>query len=405
VNRYQLIALALSLLGITAVPFGLAQDGPKTPVKGDVKTLVGGNNEFALDLYARMSQKPGNVVFSPYSISTALAMTYGGARGDTAERMARALHFPLAPERLHPAFGELTADLQKEDKNRPYHLHVANALWPDRGLTLRPEFRELIQGNYGAGLKQLDYSEATEEARLTINRWVEEKTREKIKDLLLPGDVTALTRLVLTNAIYFKATWKHPFSKDQTREAKFDVGATKQVVVPMMHHPDAEFNYFAGDGFQWLELPYQGDRLSMVVLLPEKKGELAALEKTMTAAALAKGIAKLQLSRGRVSLPRFKTTFRLSLLDDLKAMGMPRGPFAAIASGEQLMITDVIHKAFIDVDEVGTEAAAATAVILGEKGGRPFEFNADHPFLFLIRDAQTGSILFLGRVNNPRGAE
>jgi serpin B len=403
-KRLSLLALMASVVTVGIMSPGQARDGKQAPVKADLQTLVQGNQAFAFDLYGRLREQEGNIVFSPYSISTALAMTYGGARGETAEKMARVLHFVLPADRLHPAFGLLTADLQKEDKGRPYHLHVANALWPQAGSTLVPEFRQLTRRHYAAGLEQLDFS-ASEAARQTINRWVEEKTRDKIKDLLLPGDLTPATRLVLTNAIYFKATWKNQFPRAKTKDAVFEVTPGDKVSVPMMQHPEGLFAYHEGDGCQWLDLPYQGDRLSMVLLLPQRKGQLADLEKGLTAATLQKGLAKLQMRPGQVYLPRFRITFRTSLLQDLRAMGMPGGPFSAIVSGEDLLIKNVIHKAFIDVDEVGTEAAAATAVLFGDRGGKPFTFRADHPFLFLIRDTWTGSILFLGRVTNPRVAE
>ena len=389
---------------LSSAPTVLGQ--PIEPAKGksDVQTVVEGNNQFAFDLYGRLSKKEGNIIFSPYSISTALAMTYGGARGETEAKMAKVIHFTLTQDRLHPAFGTLAADLQKEDKERPYRLDIANSLWPAMGLVLKPAFQKLTQENYGAGLKQLDFSGATEESRQIINRWVEGKTKDKIKELLLPGDLTPLTSLVLTNAIYFKADWKSQFPKDGTQEAEFEVAPTKKVSVSMMHHRKQPFNYFEGNGFQWLELPYKGDRLSMVFLLPQQKGKLADLEETLTPAALQKGIEKLHPTPGKVSLPRFKMTLRLDLLKDLIEMGMSAGPFSAMTDGS-LFITKVIHKAFIEVDEEGTEAAAATAVILGKAYIPPFEFLANHPFLFLIRDKQTNSILFLGRVTNPKASE
>jgi serpin B len=292
--------------------------------------------------------------------------------------------------------------VQKDDKKRPYHLHIANALWPDKSLALQAEFLQLTQAHYLAGIRPVDFG-AAEESRKIINNWVEEKTREKIKDLLLAGDVGAGTRLVLTNAIYFKAAWQTQFPKGDTRDAVFEVPPGKQVTVPMMRHSEGTFNYFAGDGFQWLELPYKGDRLSMVLLLPQQKGKLAELEKQLTAAGLQKGLDNLKMCSGDVFMPRFKIALRLSLLKVLTEMGMSAGPFTAIAESESLSIADVIHKAFIDVDEVGTEAAAATAVIfMNEKPG--FSFRADHPFLFMIRDRQMRSILFLGRVIDPRSA-
>ena len=279
------------------------QDVPYKGDKEDRETLVKGNNEFAFDLYARLSQKEGNIIFSPYSISTALAMTYGGARGKTAHEMAKTLHFTLPQQRLHPAFAELMAALQKEDKRRFYDLHTANALWGQKDFGFKDEFLQLTRKNYRAGFKEVDFLQP-EEARQIINRWVAEQTEDKIKELLEEGKVNQFTRLVLTNAIYFKATWQMPFPKDKTRNADFEVTPTEKVSVPMMVSELEVFNFYAGDEFQWLELPYLGDRLVMVVLLPQKKGELASLGKSLTTATLRKGLGKLKPYMGKVALPR-----------------------------------------------------------------------------------------------------
>lgn len=402
---YPAALLLWVALAFMALPISQAQDKPADKPRTDLQTLVDGNTEFAFDLFARLAEKKGNVVFSPYSISNALGMTYAGARRETAEQMAKVLHFNVGQERLHPAFGELIADLQKEDKGRPYHLHVANSLWGQAGYPFADRFLQLTRKEYGAGLKEVDFAVDPEQARKTINHWVEERTKDKIKELLLPGDVSPNTRLVLTNAIYFKATWKIPFSKTATKEGIFEVAADKKALAPMMHHPRGLFRYFEGDDFQWLELPYKGDRLAMVLLLPRKKGQLAELEKTLKPAAAQKAIEKLHYCAGPVTLPRFKVTLRISLAKDLKEMGMPlaftNADFSGIASS-RLAISDVIHKAYVDVDEAGTEAAAATAVLLKDGKVRSFSFRADHPFLFLIRDTQTNSVLFQGRVTDPR---
>jgi serpin B len=405
-KSFLLFTFGLCLLTVLCSLSRAEEPKPSDP-KADLKTLVQGNNQFAFDLYSRLAKEEGNIVFSPYSISTALAMTYAGARGETAAQMSKVLHFTLGQERLHPAFGELMADLQKNDKELPYHLYTANALWGQKEYPFRPQFLQLTQKDYRAGLKDVDFAEKPEAARQTINRWVEEQTKDKIKELLKEGDVTGTTRLVLTNAIYFKATWEYPFPKDQTKEAVFEVSATEKPTVPMMHHKELRLNYFEGEGFQWLELPYQGDRLAMLVLLSQKKGQLADLEKTLTASVIEKGVKNLSIHQGSVALPRFKATFRCLLAKDLVEMGMPLAfsedaDFSGIVSGGGLRISTVIHKAFIDVDEVGTEAAAATAVGLNESEVPSFSFRADRPFLYVIRDKKLGSILFQGRVSDPR---
>jgi serpin B len=373
----------------------------------DLKMLVQGNSEFAFDLYARLSKEKGNIVFSPYSISTALAMTYGGARGETAKEMAKVLRFTLPQERLHPTVGKLMADLHNSDEKRPFRLYIANSLWGQRGFAFKREFIGLAMRDYHAEFGEVDFMNDTDGSRKVINRWVEKQTNNLIKELLLDRDVTRNTRLVLTNAVYFKATWTFQFSKDDTKDAPFAVGSSENVMVPMMHknRSDLRYKYFAGNDFQWLELPYRGDRLSMVLLLPQKKGNLADLEKTLTAAALGQGISNLKYRPGTVALPRFKTACQFSLAEKLAEMGMPlafdaHADFSGIADG--LNIAKAIHKTYIDVDEMGTEAAAATIISANASQITPFIFRADHPFLFIIRDIKSGTILFQGRVTDPR---
>ena len=399
---------SLTCLALLATLFGCSpaqEEASKSlrVVPEDLQPLVSGNNEFAFDLFRLVSAKEANnIVISPYSISSALAMTYAGTRDQTADKFAKALHFTLPPQQLHSAFGFLSADLRAQEKDSKYQMHVANALWGQKGLPYYPEFLELTARHYGAGRHEVDFAAKTEEARETINAWVEEKTKNKIKKLLQPKDVGPATKLVLTNAIYFRAFWKAPFHKEQTQDRPFELASGEQVRVPMMQHHEREWRYFEGDGLKWLELPYQGDRLSMVLLLPQHKGSLSQLEKVLSALHIQQGLQKLQPQKGLVTIPRFKVTYRLSLLGQLVEMGMPTGPLSAITSLGPLEIHKVIHKAFIEVDEVGTEAAAATAVIIGDLGYPRFSFIADHPFLFVIRDAQTGCILFQGRVSDPR---
>ncbi len=242
-----------------------------------------GNTKFALELYARLRTKDGNLFLSPYSISSALAMTYGGARGQTAEEMAKTLHFELFGEKLHPAFGALIKEVNGEGKEkRGYQLSTANALWGQKDYPFQADFLKLNKDNYGAGLNDVDFIGAAEDARKSINTWVEKETKDKIKDLIKPGVLTTDTRLVLTNAIYFKSDWASQFKKDVTRDEAFFIAADKQVKTPMMHQK-GQFNYHETAALQVLEMPYVGKELSMVVLLPKKKDGLADLEKSMTA--------------------------------------------------------------------------------------------------------------------------
>jgi RNA polymerase sigma factor (sigma-70 family) len=385
-------------------PVAKPAERPKA-APADVAAAVEGNTRFALDLYGRLRAEKGNLFLSPYSLSTALAMTYAGARTQTAEQMARTLHFTLGQEKLHPAFAELAGRL-KGGKKSTYRLSVANALWGQKGYPFLPDFLELNRNFYGAGLQEVDFIRGREEARQTINRWVEKQTEDKIKDLLQPGILTVNTRLVLTNAVYFNATWEKPFDKKQTREQPFTVTADRKVNVPTMSQVGT-FRHFADAKLQALELPYKGKELSMVLLLPRKVDGLPGLEESLTPANLKRWLDGLKAQRVYVFVPRFECTSSFKLKEVLSDMGMSLAfqPGLADLSGMNgkggLFIRETVHKAFVKVDEVGTEAAAATAVVVDRESAPP-SFRADHPFLFLIRDNRSGSILFLGRVADPR---
>jgi len=370
--------------------------------------LVEGNNAFALDLYAELKGEDGNLFFSPFSISTALAMTYAGARGETAAQMKKTLHLPDKP---HAAFKPLLDDLNKRQKRGHYQLSVANALWGQKGYGFLKPFLGLTRGYYGAGLRELDFRQDADAARKVINQWVEEQTNSKIKDLIPQRVLDAETRLVLTNAIYFKGNWAEQFDKLATREEPFILARGKKVNVPMMRQID-ELRYMETKDLQVLALPYKGKDLSMVVLLPRKANGIASLEAALTQKQLAGWLARMRSREAHVAFPKFKVTSSFSLGATLGAMGMkdafrlPPADFSGMNGRKDLYISAVIHKAFVDVNEEGTEAAAATAVVATEAAGEPrgpVVFRADHPFVFLIRDNKTGSILFMGRVMNPKG--
>ncbi len=369
-------------------------------------SVVQGNTAFALDLYQQVRMVKGNLFFSPYSLSTALAMTYAGARGDTEAQIAQALHFPAEQEQLHRAFALLEAKLADIGRKGHIQLRVANALWPHKGYDLLEAFLALTKEYYGVLVTALDYGDA-EAARGTINAWVEEKTEGKIQNIIPSGLLNALTRLVLTNAIYFKGDWANQFKRSATRDAAFSVTPDKQVQVPMMNKT-AEYRYGESDGLQILELPYAGDDLSMVVLLPREIDGLADLEERLTVGNLGQWTEHLWRREVQVSLPRFEITFPFSLNEALTSMGMvdafgADADFSGMDGSKALYIGAVLHKAYVAVNEEGTEAAAATAVIMKLKAipAPPPTFRADHPFIFLIREKSTGSILFLGRVVNP----
>jgi serpin B len=403
----------LLLLTCLVLPLaGLAAEAPQSST-ADQKAVVEGNNAFAVALYGQLRSHDGNLFFSPESISTALAMAYVGARGDTAAEMAKTLHFTLPPERLHPAMGVLLADL-----NAPHHgyqLRVADALWAQRDYVFLDDFLKLTKSDYGAGFNPVDFKGSTEAARLTINQWIEQKTENKIKDLLQPGVLDSLTKMVLTNAIYFKGDWQTPFTKAWTEDDDFHLSPAKNVKAPLMHLTEG-FDYFDGGTFQALEIPYESGDLSMIVFLPKEIGGLPALEKSLTASHMKQWLDQLQpVPKVILTLPKFQMTRQFGLAGTLAAMGMPsafddnNADFSGMTSKRELFISAVIHKAYINVNEKGTEAAAATAVVMHKAMGMPPRrelppppvFRADHPFVFLIRDNRSGGILFMGRVTDP----
>jgi len=398
--------VALALAGMGTVVGAAGEDASDA----GAKAVAASNNGFAADLYAKLREQKGNLFFSPYSISSALAMTYAGARGDTAAQMAKTLHFGLEPAQLHPAFGSLTKSLNAAGKLNEFELSTANALWIQKGEKLLQDFLDLSKSAYGAEPHLVDFAKATEEARQTINKWVEEQTRDKIKELIKPRILDESTVLVLTNAIYFKGRWAKEFTKGGTRAAPFTLADGEKVQAPMMTQK-GYFSYWQGDGMQVIELPYKGNVLSMVIILPAKADGLPALEKSLTGESLGKWIEALTNEEAILTIPKFKATSEFELGDALKKMGMPAAfslppaDFSGMTGKKELFIGAVIHKAFVDVNETGTEAAAATAVVM-MRGAAPRPpknvFRADHPFLFFIRDTRSGAVLFMGRVTNPK---
>jgi len=377
----------------------------------DIKTLVECNSKFAFDLLAQLKadHEQKNLFFSPFSISSALAMTYAGARGETADEMKETLCFDLDTEYLHSAFSTLMAPMDARAEDQGYELCVANALWGQEDYRFLDDFLTLVQSNYGAGLRKVDFRNDVEKARLTINQWVEEKTHEKIKDLIPKGVLKEVTRLVLTNAIYFKGAWASKFKENATKNRSFHTTEEKKIDVPMMTQSQT-FPFVHLGGVKILELPYESGILSMFVFLPDQVDGLADLESSLTAEKLATWLSRLEEQELRVYLPKFKFTSTFKLNNTLQELGMTqaflrgRADFSGMDGTHMLFIQDVLHKAFVDVNEEGTEAAGATAVLMSlgyvSSDSKPV-FNADHPFLFLIRHNPSNSILFMGHVKDP----
>ena len=375
----------------------------------DIAAAVSGNNQFALDLYQQLADsEEGNMFLSPYSVSTALAMTYAGARGNTATQMAQTLQFPLPAEQLHPAMGGLIDQLN-DPAREGYSLNVANRLWGQEGYPFLPEFLDTVQANYGAGLAQMDFVNEPDPSRLVINQWVEDQTNNKIKDLLPPDSISSDTRLVLTNAIYFLGNWQYQFDPELTADEAFYTAPGESLTLPMMHQ-EQDLRYAEYDGVQVLEFPYNNEELSLVALLPDEIDGLPALEQSLTSDSLDTYLDGLVEAPVSVYLPKFEMTCEFSLRDTLTAMGMTdafggAADFSGMDGTQNLFISKILHKAFIQLDEEGTEAAAATAVVVEYTSVDPMpEFRADHPFLFFIRDNVTESILFLGRVSEPEAS-
>jgi serpin B len=386
---------------------------PEVPAS-DLAALVAGNSDFAFDLYHQIRKtEEGNLFFSPQSISQALAMTWGGARGANATQMGEVLSFTLPAERLHPAFNELDLTLASRGQGaqgmdgQGFRLRLVNALWGQEGYGFLESFLDLLAVNYDAGLRLLDFAADPDAARLTINDWVAQQTEDKIKDLLEPGTVTGDTRLVLTNAIYFNAQWQEVFPTENSAEADFHLLDGSAVTVPTMSNYTA-YGYAAGDGYQAVEVPYDGGDLAMLVVLPDA-GRFTEVEAGLDGPALAALAARLETTDLFLTLPKWTVDTKLSLKDQLKGLGMTdafsptRGDFTGINGGvEPLWISDVIHQAHVLVNEYGTEAAAATAVVM-VGGGVPSQLrvDVDRPFIYVIRDRPTGTILFVGRIVNP----
>lgn len=392
-------------------------DTPPTASLSDaeLQRIAKASNTFGLDLYAKLRDEKGNLAMSPASISTALAMTWAGAKGETEAQMRKVMHFDGTPAEIAPLAGKLSSYL--EDPNRAVKLRIANRLFGEKTYSFEPGYLELTKTAFDAPLDPVDFRKNFEGARKHINSWVEGETEKRIKNLIPPRGVDAETSLALVNAIYFLGDWADPFRKEATSDAEFTVAQGKKKKVPTMHRT-AHYGFAEKGGVKALEMTYKGNDTSMVVLLPKDEASMAAFEKGLTVAKVNELASALTAKKVEVSLPRFEIdpASSVALADQLKALGMTtafdrkKADFTGIANppspADRLFIGQVFHKAFVKVDEKGTEAAAATAVVMPRAGSAarpepPEVFNADHPFVYLIRDKKSGLILFMGRVSDP----
>jgi serpin B len=398
---------------VAQIKTAVASEKPRstTPAidMADVIKVANGNTAFAADLYQALRGDQANLFYSPLSISIALAMTYAGARGETAEQMAETMHYDLAQPGLHAALNSLDLLLAgrgegaKGKDGKGFRLNVVNAIWGQRDYHFETAYLDTIAVNYGAGVRLLDYVKEPDNSRKIINQWVSDQTEQRIKDLIPAGVIDNMTRLVLTNAVYFNAAWANPFAKEATRAGDF-LCADGATVKKQMMSANESFGYASGDGWQLVELPYDRNELAMDIILPDEGG-WTAFEDDLTAERLAGMLAEIQSQQVQLTMPKFEFENEFSLGRTLAAMGMPvaftgDADFSGITGKRDLHIGEVIHKSFVAVDEAGTEAAAATAVVmrLTAMPAEPVVVNVDRPFVFLIRDLETGVVLFMGRV-------
>ena len=386
--------------------------GSPPSARGDeVSSLVDSNTLFSLNLYAQLKNNPGNLFFSPYSISACLGMTYTGARGSTEQQMAQVLGFGTDSWQFAAVFGQLQREIRENQSQQGIEVSLANALWAQKGYRFLPAFLKTVSVQFGAKIRLADFVDNPETATAHINQWVAQETKDRIEDIVPSGAINDRTRLVLANAIYFKGVWTLPFEKTNTLSQPFYLSSTSSVDAPLMHQTTNTVYYMETNDFQAVELPYGSNQLSMVVVLPTQVDGLAALEDQLSPALLSSVLGQMEKRPVEIFLPRFTMGSSFELSDTLAEMGMPdafdlNADFSGMDGTRRLAITHVIHKAWGEVDEEGTEAAAATVVTIGILAivGEPFPtpvFRADHPFLFFIRDTQTGSVLFLGRLADP----
>jgi serpin B len=400
-----IVCAALILASIGSSPPELLDGEPPA----DLKPVVDGNSAFALELFARLKDTNSNLILSPYSISSALAFAYGGARGNTEREMSATLHFPSDQKKFHPAMSKIFRTFAGINDGKKVELTVANGLWTQTGYHFIPAFLDLAKNSYTAMVDSADFTVVDESVRTKINLWVERQTKQRIKNALPPGNLSTATRLVIVNTVYFKGDWASQFDAKQTGQEYFWIAPGKSITASMMHQYH-EFRYADQDGVQILELPYLGRELSMFIFLPKDPGGLPEMEKQLKWDNVSKWLKAVDIHTVDVRFPKFSIDSRFALNQTLSAMGMSdafnksRANFTGMAPDRPLLISALEHAALIEVDEQGTVAAAATHVSFAcakNMAPPPATFHADHPFVFLIRDNHTGTILFLGKILDP----
>lgn len=391
-------------IGLLAAQTGEAADASAIPM-----TIGQRNNAFAVDLYSQIKTDPGNLFFCPFSIRIALMMTYAGARGTTAQEMAGVLHVEEGQPSVHQVIGQWVRDLnQQSEQQQGYELRIANALWGQKDYGFLKEFLDLTQASYEAGLQKVDFANAVEQTRNTINAWVEEQTHGHIVDFIKPDMLDTSATLVLTNAVYFKGAWLSPFKKEKTIEAPFNLINGETIDAPMMIQ-NTQVGYAEDDVVQIVELLYEGEQLSMILILPKDPKGIGELESALSMKFLDQQIASLQQQKVAIIIPKFTMEADISLPEALKNLGMkdaftlPPADFSGMTGTQDLYISEAFHKAFLEINEEGSEATAATEVTMSRGLSRTPTFQADHPFILMIREKQTNGLLFLGRLMDPRG--
>ncbi|MCD4686021.1 MAG: serpin family protein [Anaerolineae bacterium] len=415
----HLVLLSSIVLGVTCGTLA-----PSAAQNNDTATLVADNNTFAFDFYRQVAAETDtNLLFSPFSISQAFGMLMAAARENTETQMAATLRYTLPQDALHPAFAALNADLSTRQtpdagaggEGERLQLNVANSIWAQDGFPFRDAYMNLLRDFYNGGLRFMDFVQESEAARETINDWVEDETEDKIQNMLPQGVINPDTRLVLVNAIYFNGSWQHPFVESATQDEPFTLLDGSTVNVPMMFQQES-LGYLRGDGFQVVELPYFGYDMAMLIVLPDAD-QFEAVQRQLDGAWFESTRREIATQDVQLFMPRFEFETALDLKTTLQNMGMTdvfdgnladlTGMFDPATVNGNLFVTDALHKAFIGVDETGTEAAAATAIVVGITSApmpsQPVEVRLDHPFIYAIYDRQTGAILFLGQVLNPAG--